>query len=160
VVHCRSGYVRASGDQPDGAGDVLLPRVAAQNVDPTTLRDFQALYLLCWAEATQVQFVPECLCFIFKCADDYHRSPDWQSPQRSCPRRTLPPRGRCAPTSSGSPTSILRPYAVQFVPECPCFIFSNAPMTTTALLIVRARSDPVPEGLYLRAVIKPLSLHT
>jgi hypothetical protein len=29
-VYCRSGYVRASGDPPDGAGDVLLPRVAAQ----------------------------------------------------------------------------------------------------------------------------------
>jgi len=29
-----------------------------------------ALYLLCWGEAAQVRFVPECLCFIFKCADD------------------------------------------------------------------------------------------
>merc|ERR1719359_1738424 len=27
-----------------------------------------ALYLLCWGEAAQVRFVPECLCFIFKCA--------------------------------------------------------------------------------------------
>jgi hypothetical protein len=81
MVHCRSGYVHASGDQPDGAGDVLLPRVAAQNIDPTTLRNFQALYLLCWAEATQVQFVPKCLCFIFKCANDYHHSPDCQSLQ-------------------------------------------------------------------------------
>ena len=56
-----------------------------------------ALYLLCWGEAAQVRFVPECLCFIFKCADDYYRSPECQS-----------------------------------------------------------RIDPVPEGLYLRAVIKPL----
>jgi len=56
-----------------------------------------ALYLLCWGEAAQVRFVPECLCFIFKCADDYYRSPECQS-----------------------------------------------------------RTEPVPEGLYLRAVIKPL----
>jgi 1,3-beta-glucan synthase len=41
--------------------------------------------------------VPECLCFIFKCVDDYYRSPECQN-----------------------------------------------------------RLDPVPEGLYLRAVIKPL----
>jgi 1,3-beta-glucan synthase len=38
-----------------------------------------ALYLLCWGEAAQVRFVPECLCFIFKCADDYYRSPECQS---------------------------------------------------------------------------------
>ncbi|TFK75742.1 1,3-beta-glucan synthase [Pluteus cervinus] len=56
-----------------------------------------ALYLLCWGEAAQVRFVPECLCFIFKCADDYYRSPECQN-----------------------------------------------------------RVDPVQEGLYLRAVIKPL----
>ncbi|KAF9463251.1 1,3-beta-glucan synthase [Collybia nuda] len=56
-----------------------------------------ALYLLCWGEAAQVRFVPECLCFIFKCADDYYRSPECQN-----------------------------------------------------------RMEPVPEGLYLRAVIKPL----
>ncbi|KIO22848.1 glycosyltransferase family 48 protein [Tulasnella calospora MUT 4182] len=56
-----------------------------------------ALYLLCWGEAAQVRFVPECLCFIFKCADDYYRSPECQN-----------------------------------------------------------RMDPAPEGMYLRAVVKPL----
>ncbi|KAH0583885.1 1,3-beta-D-glucan synthase [Termitomyces sp. 'cryptogamus'] len=56
-----------------------------------------ALYLLCWGEAGNVRFVPECLCFIFKCADDYYRSPECQN-----------------------------------------------------------RIDPVPEGLYLKAVVKPL----
>ncbi|CAL1710234.1 unnamed protein product [Somion occarium] len=56
-----------------------------------------ALYVLLWGEAAQVRFVPECLCFIFKCADDYYRSPECQN-----------------------------------------------------------RIDPVPEGLYLRSVIKPL----
>ncbi|PMD40899.1 glycosyltransferase family 48 protein [Hyaloscypha variabilis F] len=33
-----------------------------------------ALYLLCWGEANQVRFMPECLCFIFKLADDYYHS--------------------------------------------------------------------------------------
>ncbi|EJF65840.1 1,3-beta-glucan synthase [Dichomitus squalens] len=56
-----------------------------------------ALYLLCWGEAGNVRFTPECLCFIFKCADDYYRSPECQN-----------------------------------------------------------RIDPVPEGLYLETVIKPL----
>lgn len=56
-----------------------------------------ALYLLLWGEAAQVRFVPECLCFIFKCADDYYRSPECQG-----------------------------------------------------------RIEPVPEGLYLHAVVKPL----
>lgn len=56
-----------------------------------------ALFLLCWGEAAQVRFTPECLCFIFKCADDYYRSPECQN-----------------------------------------------------------RMEPVPEGLYLRSVVKPL----
>lgn len=56
-----------------------------------------ALYLLCWGEAGNIRFTPECLCFIFKCADDYYRSPDCQN-----------------------------------------------------------RVDPVPEGLYLQTVVKPL----
>ena len=38
-----------------------------------------ALWLLLWGEAAQVRFVPECLCFIFKCADDYYRSPECQN---------------------------------------------------------------------------------
>ncbi|KAL4934026.1 1,3-beta-glucan synthase component-domain-containing protein [Aspergillus undulatus] len=38
-----------------------------------------ALYLLCWGEANQVRFLPECLCFIFKCADDYYNSPECQN---------------------------------------------------------------------------------
>ncbi|KAJ7242038.1 1,3-beta-glucan synthase [Mycena rebaudengoi] len=55
------------------------------------------LYLLCWGEAAQVRFCPETLCFIFKCADDYYRSPECQN-----------------------------------------------------------RIDPVPEGMYLRSVVRPL----
>ncbi|PQE20654.1 13-beta-glucan synthase component FKS1 protein [Rutstroemia sp. NJR-2017a BBW] len=38
-----------------------------------------ALFLLCWGEANQVRFMPECLCFIFKCADDYLNSPACQN---------------------------------------------------------------------------------
>ncbi|KAL4920320.1 1,3-beta-glucan synthase component-domain-containing protein [Aspergillus aurantiobrunneus] len=38
-----------------------------------------ALYLLCWGEANQVRFLPECLCFIFKCADDFYNSPECQN---------------------------------------------------------------------------------
>ena len=38
-----------------------------------------ALYLLCWGEANQVRYMPECICFIFKCADDYYTSPECQN---------------------------------------------------------------------------------
>lgn len=38
-----------------------------------------ALYLLCWGEANQVRYMPELLCFIFKCADDYLNSPACQA---------------------------------------------------------------------------------
>ncbi|KAG9065668.1 1,3-beta-D-glucan synthase [Linnemannia hyalina] len=37
-----------------------------------------ALYLLLWGEASQIRFLPECLCFIYKCAEDYYLSPDCQ----------------------------------------------------------------------------------
>ncbi|TFK29933.1 1,3-beta-glucan synthase [Coprinopsis marcescibilis] len=56
-----------------------------------------ALYLLVWGEAGNIRFMPECVCFLFKCADDYYRSPECQN-----------------------------------------------------------RIDPVPEGLYLNSIIKPL----
>ncbi|KAJ7165082.1 1,3-beta-glucan synthase [Mycena filopes] len=56
-----------------------------------------ALYLLCWGEGAQVRFCPEALCFIFKCADDYYRSPECQN-----------------------------------------------------------RIEPIPEGMYLRSVVRPL----
>ena len=44
-----------------------------------------ALFLLCWGEAANVRFVPECLCFIFKCADDYYRSPECQNSTEEVP---------------------------------------------------------------------------
>lgn len=33
-----------------------------------------ALFLLCWGEANNLRFMPECLCFIFKCCNDYYFS--------------------------------------------------------------------------------------
>ncbi|KAI9889020.1 MAG: 1,3-beta-D-glucan synthase [Vezdaea aestivalis] len=38
-----------------------------------------ALFLLCWGEANQVRLMPEALCFIFKCADDFLHSPECQN---------------------------------------------------------------------------------
>ena len=38
-----------------------------------------ALFLLCWGEANQVRFMPECLCFIYKCALDYLATPECQN---------------------------------------------------------------------------------
>ncbi|KAJ7757160.1 1,3-beta-glucan synthase, partial [Mycena metata] len=52
---------------------------------------------LVWGEGAKVRFCPEALCFIFKCADDYYRSPECQN-----------------------------------------------------------RVEPIPEGMYLRSVVRPL----
>jgi len=38
-----------------------------------------ALYLLCWGEANQSRYMPELICFIFKCADDFYHSPACQN---------------------------------------------------------------------------------
>lgn len=40
-------------------------------LSPSQMARQLALYLLCWGEANQLRFTPECLCFIFKCALDY-----------------------------------------------------------------------------------------
>ncbi|ODV58493.1 1,3-beta-glucan synthase [Ascoidea rubescens DSM 1968] len=39
-----------------------------------------ALYLLCWGESNNIRFMPECLCFIFKCCNDYYYSLDLSQP--------------------------------------------------------------------------------
>ncbi|KAH8915230.1 glycosyltransferase family 48 protein [Atractiella rhizophila] len=44
-----------------------------------------ALYLLLWGESAQLRFMPECLCFVFKCADDYYRSPECQGRREDVP---------------------------------------------------------------------------
>jgi hypothetical protein len=72
-------------------------RVAMNAMSPYDRVQQVALYLLCWGEAAQVRFCPECLCFIFECADDYNQSPECQN-----------------------------------------------------------RIEPVPKGLYLRAIIEPM----
>ncbi|RHZ76458.1 hypothetical protein Glove_197g82 [Diversispora epigaea] len=38
-----------------------------------------ALWLLLWGEAAQIRFIGECLCFLFKLADDYSKSPEFKS---------------------------------------------------------------------------------
>lgn len=44
-----------------------------------------SLYLLCWGEANNVRFMPECLCFIFKCCNDFyysiHEAWEYEKPQ-------------------------------------------------------------------------------
>ncbi|CUM66040.1 uncharacterized protein PRCAT00003694001 [Priceomyces carsonii] len=39
-----------------------------------------SLYLLCWGEANNIRFMPECLCFIFKCCNDYYYALDTEKP--------------------------------------------------------------------------------
>ena len=95
--------VKKGGQSPKTGGNRNLEkalnnwRQVMQNMSAYDRVRQIALWLLCWGEAANVRFMPECLCFIFKCADDYYRSPECQS-----------------------------------------------------------RVDPVPEGLYLRTVVKPL----
>ncbi|CAG8433089.1 10718_t:CDS:2 [Diversispora eburnea] len=38
-----------------------------------------ALWLLLWGEAAQIRFIGECLCFLFKLADDYSKSLEFKS---------------------------------------------------------------------------------
>lgn len=49
-------------------------------LNPTDLATQVGLYLLCWGEANNVRFMPECLCFIFKCCNDYYYSLDAHAP--------------------------------------------------------------------------------
>ena len=60
-------------------------RLAMNNMSQYDRLRQVALYLLCWGEAAQVRFMPECLCFIFKCADDYYRSPECQNMTEPAP---------------------------------------------------------------------------
>ena len=41
---------------------------------------------LFWGEASQVQFIPRCLCFIFKCMDNYYWSPECQNHVEPVPK--------------------------------------------------------------------------
>lgn len=42
-----------------------------------------SLYLLCWGEANNLRFMPECLCFLFKCCNDYYYSLEEQEEPES-----------------------------------------------------------------------------
>ncbi|CAB11264.2 1,3-beta-glucan synthase component bgs2 [Schizosaccharomyces pombe] len=48
-----------------------------KNLDCETQVRQLALYLLCWGEANNIRFCPECLCFIFKLANDFMQSEDY-----------------------------------------------------------------------------------
>jgi len=81
---------RGKGAKPKGTSKSLNNatdrwRQAMNNMSQYDRMRQIALYLLCWGEAAQVRFVPECLCFIFKCADDYYRSPECQSRVQAVP---------------------------------------------------------------------------
>lgn len=43
-----------------------------KSLSPTDSITQLAIYLLCWGEANNIRFMPECLCFIFKCCNDYY----------------------------------------------------------------------------------------
>lgn len=46
-------------------------KLKMKELTPTDMIRQLALYLLCWGEANQIRFTPECLCFIYKCALDF-----------------------------------------------------------------------------------------
>ncbi|RIA87344.1 Glycosyltransferase Family 48 protein [Glomus cerebriforme] len=53
-------------------------RMNAMSENPEIIIRQLALWLLLWGEASLVRFMSECLCFIFKLADDYDKSPKVQ----------------------------------------------------------------------------------
>ncbi|KAG0033471.1 1,3-beta-D-glucan synthase [Podila clonocystis] len=70
-----------------------------------------ALYMLIWGEASQIRFLPECLSFIYKCADDYYMSSECQQlvnpvPQGEYLRKVVTPlyrfiRDQCYEVQAG-----------------------------------------------------------
>ncbi len=93
-----SGRKERSGSKKKKGEDSTVTEVNAKDIidesEPLTLRTAEdqwrtrmsrmsqlqrvrqiSLYLLCWGEANQVRFMPEALCFIFKCADDFVNAP-------------------------------------------------------------------------------------
>ncbi|SCU86899.1 LANO_0C09516g1_1 [Lachancea nothofagi CBS 11611] len=49
-------------------------KLKMRELEPAQMARQLALYFLCWGEANQIRFTPECLCFIFKCALDHDLS--------------------------------------------------------------------------------------
>lgn len=52
--------------------DLWLKQMLVLN--PEELVTQVGLYLLCWGEANNIRFMPECICFIYKCCLDYYTS--------------------------------------------------------------------------------------
>lgn len=46
-------------------------KLKMKSLSPLQMARQITLYLLCWGEANNIRFAPECLCFIFKCCLDY-----------------------------------------------------------------------------------------
>ncbi|SCU89315.1 LADA_0E14796g1_1 [Lachancea dasiensis] len=57
-------------------------KLKMRQLEPAQMMRQLALYFLCWGEANQIRFTPECLCFIFKCALDHDAST-----QEACQQR-------------------------------------------------------------------------
>ncbi|EAA28744.1 glycosyltransferase family 48 protein [Neurospora crassa] len=84
---------KAKGDEPQNEAEILQELEGDDSLEAAEFRwktrmnrmsqhdrvRQLALYLLIWGEANQVRFMPECLCFLFKCADDYLNSPACQN---------------------------------------------------------------------------------
>ncbi|SCU98824.1 LAMI_0F16380g1_1 [Lachancea mirantina] len=56
-------------------------KLRMRELTPKQMARQLALFLLCWGEANQIRFTPECLCFIFKCALDYDANISDKFPQ-------------------------------------------------------------------------------
>ncbi|SCU86383.1 LAFA_0E00408g1_1 [Lachancea sp. 'fantastica'] len=46
-------------------------KMKMRQLEPAQMARQLALYFLCWGEANQIRYTPECLCFIYKCALDH-----------------------------------------------------------------------------------------
>ena len=77
--HRRVGPVERDAGPPSLSEGPRRPANDRQAMSQSDRLREIALYLLCWGEAAQVRFVPECLCFIFMCANDYYMSAECQS---------------------------------------------------------------------------------
>ncbi|CAG8467886.1 7262_t:CDS:2 [Paraglomus brasilianum] len=74
----------AQPDNLESAEDKWRQRMASMSQHDRVRQ--LALYLLLWGEASQIRFVPECLCFLFKLADDYYRSPECKQKVQPLPK--------------------------------------------------------------------------
>ncbi|KAL6933904.1 hypothetical protein ACO0R3_001686 [Hanseniaspora guilliermondii] len=69
IEHKRKKYWKKKGKSLKYCS--YLWKQKMNNLSYTNMIRQIALYLLCWGEANNIRFTPECLCFIFKCCLDY-----------------------------------------------------------------------------------------